>query len=218
VIREVDVPVTTGAAIAIGEYWRPAAPGTHAVACEVNPDRAVPEAVYADNVRQRSVTVHPAGAQPAPPTGAPSAAAPPPAEPRAAPAPPPAPGAKPDLAILAATTVADPGCGPRETTVTVRVTLQNVGLAPFVPPRGAALLEVTARVAPGTTITGRKAVPPLPPGASAEVEVVARDRGPAPDAGGARYSVVVIVNGDRKVEEETLDNNGEYVKAVFPPC
>jgi hypothetical protein len=205
-------------------------PGLHAVACEVNPDRTVPEAVYEDNLRQRTVTVLPAGAAsaaPPPPAGAPGATAPPPAaEPRApasprapeprAPAPP--PGAKPDLAVLAATTVADPGCGPRETSVTVRVTLKNVGQAPFVPRRGAALLEVTAKVAPQTTLTGRKAVPPLQPGASVELEVVARDRSPAPDAGGARYSVVVIVNGDRKVEEETLDNNGEYVKAVFPPC
>jgi hypothetical protein len=49
--------------------------------------------------------------------------------------------------------------------------------------------------------------------------VVSRGRRPIPNAGGLRYSVVITVNGDGRVEEVTLDNNGEYVKAAaFPRC
>ena len=102
--------------------------------------------------------------------------------------------------------------------MTVRVAVKNVGAAAFVPPRNSTLLETTVRIANQTALTGRKAVPQLAPGAVAELEVIARTPLPIPDAGGLRYSVVIIVNGDSKVEEVTLDNNGEYVKAVFPPC
>ena len=132
----------------------------------------------------------------APSTAAPQVPAEPPRTPASTPgpgapgAPPPAPPpvpAKPDLAILAATTVADPGCGPREPTVTVRVTLKNVGQAPFgAAPRPAALLEATAKVAPRTTLDGPEGRAPAPArGRAVELEVVARDRSPAPDAGGA---------------------------------
>jgi hypothetical protein len=246
-----------GAPIAIGEYWTPAAAGPHEVACEANPDRKVEEALYADNVRQRTVEVRPRGSAPASPAPTPTPAAPPaptqsstgpstPAPPAAGPpataatpapaapapkaaAPPPTPAtppattstgtAKPDLEIVAVTTAGDPGCGPKEPSVTVRVTIKNVGEAAFVPPRTPALLEATVKIANQTALAGRKALPQLAPGAVAELEVVARNRLPIPDAGGLRYSVVIIVNGDSKVEEVTLDNNGEYVKAaIFPPC
>jgi hypothetical protein len=102
--------------------------------------------------------------------------------------------------------------------VTVRVTVKNVGEAVFVPPRNSTLLETTVKIANQTALVGRKAVPPLAPASAAEIEVIARSRQPIPAAGGLRYSVVIILNGDSKVEEVTLDNNGEYVKAVFPPC
>jgi CARDB protein len=243
VVRELTVPLTMGAPIAIGQYWTPATPGAHDVACEVNPDRKVKEESYADNVRQRTVMVRPRGSTPAtatapsqaapapkpvapppptPPSAAPNAPAPPATGPPASAATPPGMGpaapAKPDLAILAVTTIGDPGCGPKEPSLTARVTVKNVGEAVFVPPRNSTLLETTVKIANETTLTGRKAIPQLAPGASAELEVVARSRTPLPDAGGLRYSVVVIVNGDSKVEEVTLDNNGEYVKAVFPHC
>jgi hypothetical protein len=61
-------------------------------------------------------------------------------------------------------------------------------------------------------------VPRLAPGAATEIEVVAKRREAAPGAGGLPYSVVLTVNSASKVPEVTLDNNGEYVKAVFPPC
>jgi hypothetical protein len=261
VVRELRVPVRIGAPVAIGEYWTPATPGTHDVACEANPDRKVEEAIYTDNVRQRTVEVRPRGSSPAnvtapapadptskpgvPPSttaarpsapappiaGPPAAAAPAPAAPApksAGPPPPttaatppgttPAGTAKPDLAIVAVTTAADPGCGPKEPSVTVRVTVKNVGEAVFVPPRNSTLLETTVKIANQTALVGRKAVPPLAPASAAEIEVIARSRQPIPAAGGLRYSVVIILNGDSKVEEVTLDNNGEYVKAVFPPC
>ena len=102
--------------------------------------------------------------------------------------------------------------------MTVRVTVKNVSEAVFVPPRNSAMLETTVKIANQTALAGRKAVPQLAPGAGAELEVIARSRLPIPAAGGQRYSVVIIVNGESKVEEVTLDNNGEYVKAVFPPC
>jgi hypothetical protein len=282
VVRELRVPVRIGAPMAIGEYWTPATPGPHEIACEANPDRKVEEALYADNVRQRTVEVRPRGsaaaAAPAPAAPAPKPVTPPaptppstgpstpgaetpgapagkgavpppssastPAPPAAgppataatptpaAPAPkaiaPPTPAtppattpagtARPDLAIVAVTTAGDPGCGLKGPAVTVRVTVKNVGEAAFVPPRNPALLETTVKIANQTALAGRRALPQLAPGAVAELEVVARNRLPIPDAGGLRYSVVVIVNGDRKAEEVTLDNNGEYVKAVFPPC
>ncbi len=125
---------------------------------------------------------------------------------------------KPDLAIVAVTTVGDPGCGAREPSVTARVTVKNVSEAAFVPSRNPAMLETTVKIANQTALAGRKALPRLEPGAVAELEVAARNRLPIPDAGGHRYSVVIIVNGESRVEEVTLDNNGEYVKAVFPPC
>ena len=53
---------------------------------------------------------------------------------------------------------------------------------------------------------------------AAETEVVAKSRGAAPGAGGLPYSVVLTVNSESKVPEVTLDDNGEYVKAVFPGC
>ena len=256
VVRELRVPVTIGAPIAIGEYWTPAAAGPHEVACEANPDRKVEEMIHVDNVRKRTVEVYPRGSAPAPaaptakpvappaptpPAAGPSAPAPPAAGPPAtaatrapaapapkAVAPPPAPAtppattstgtARPDLEIVAVTTADDPGCGPKEPSLTVRVTVKNVGEAAFVPQRSPAFLEATVKIANQTALAGRKALPQLAPGAVAELEVVARSRLPIPDAGGLRYSVVIIVNGDSKVEEVTLDNNGEYVKAVFPPC
>jgi hypothetical protein len=154
----------------------------------------------------------PAAPVPAPsPTPGPSAALPPRAAPSAA--------AKPDLAIVGVKTVADPGCARKEPTVTVHVTVKNVGDAVFVSPRNSALLEATVKIIGVATLAGRKYVPQLPPGASAELDVVARSRGSVAAAGGLRYSVVVIVNGDGQAEEATLDNNGEYVKAAaFPPC
>ncbi len=251
VVRDLRVPVRIGGPVSVGEYWTPAAPGPHEVACEVNPDRKVEEMVHADNVRQRTVDVRPRGsaaatapapktARPAPPSAAPPAqpvpAAPPPATAAppapvapsapapAAPAPKPAPGpatataGKPDLAIVAVTTAADPGCARKEPVVTVRVTVKNVGAAAFVP-RSAAVVEATVKIVGVATLGGRKAVPALAPGASADLEVVARSRASVAGAGGLRYSVVVIVNGDSAVEEVTLDNNGEYVKAAaFPSC
>lgn len=126
--------------------------------------------------------------------------------------------ARPDLEITGATTVADPGCGPKEPIVTVRATVKNVGEAAFVPPGRATLVEATVKIANQTTLTGRTTVPRLAPGAAAEIEVVAKSRGTVPDAGGLRYSVVITVNSESKVPEVTLDNNGEYVKAVFPGC
>jgi hypothetical protein len=239
VIRELSVPVTVGAPVAIGEYWKPATPGPHEVACEAGPERKGEEALHTANVRSRTVEVRPresgpAPAAPSPPAPRPVAPAPPTAPPGgpSAPAPPtaaapPAPTApgtapagpgKPDLAIVAVTTVGDPGCGPKEPSVTARVTVKNVSEAAFVPSRNPAMLETTVKIANQTALGGRKALPRLEPGAVAELEVTARNRLPIPDAGGLRYSVVIIVNGESKVEEVTLDNNGEYVKAVFPRC
>ena len=224
VIRELSVPVTVGAPIAIGEYWKPATAGPHEVACEAGPERKGDAALHVDHARRRTVEVRPRGSAPAPPSGPgapgapapPAAAAPAPAAPAA-----PAPGtgpAKPDLAIVAVTTVGDPGCGPREPSVTARVTVKNVSEAAFVPSRNPAMLETAIKIANQTALAGRTPLPRLGPGDVAELEVVARNRLPIPDAGGLRYSVVIIVNGESRVEEVTLDNNGEYVKAIFPRC
>jgi hypothetical protein len=203
VIREVRVPVGSGAPVAIGEYWTPRTPGLYRVTCEVNPDRQIEESTYRDNVGQRVVEVLASAPRPPP------AAAPPPTT---------SPAALPDLAIVTAATVADPGCGPGEPSVTAQVTVKNVGPAAFTPPRSASLLEVTVKIANGTTLLGRSAVPPLAPGESVEIEVAARSRTALPDAGGLRYSAVAIVNGTRQAEEVTLNNNGEYVKSAFPRC
>ena len=78
VVRELRVPVRIGAPIAIGEYWTPATPGPHEVACEANPDRKVEEAIYADNLRQRTVEVLPRGSAPAQAAPTPKPVAPPP--------------------------------------------------------------------------------------------------------------------------------------------
>ena len=105
--------------------------------------------------------------------------------------------------------------------MTVQVTVENVGpRVMFVPPRNAKTpLEATVQDRePDHAHRDGRPYPQLAPGASRHqaVEVVARNRGTLPDAGGLRVSVVVTVNGDSKVPEVTLDNNGEYVKAVFP--
>ena len=102
--------------------------------------------------------------------------------------------------------------------MTARVTVKNVSEAAFVPSRNPAMLETAVKIANQTALAGRTPLPRLGPGDVAELEVVARNRLPIPDAGGLRYSVVIIVNGESRVEEVTLDNNGEYVKAVFPRC
>jgi hypothetical protein len=159
-----------------------------------------------------------AAVKPAPPAlaaPAPSPAAAPPAGP-AAPA---APGAKPDLAIVAVKTAAEPNCDSRDPSVTVHAVVKNVGAVAYAPTRAPALLEATVTMPNDTSLIGRRPVPRLEPGASAELEVVSRGRRPIPNAGGLRYSVVITVNGDGRVEEVTLDNNGEYVKAAaFPRC
>jgi hypothetical protein len=217
VVRQLTVPVPIGAPVTIGEYWTPAAPGAHEVACEADPDRKAEDAARGDNSQRRSVEVRPKGsaaaAAPVPAAPAPKQATPSPAPPATAPA-----AGRPDLAIVAVTTAADPGCARKDPSVTVHVTVKNVGETPFVPPRNSALLDITVKVANQPALIGRKAVPQLAPGASAELDVVARNRSPVASAGGLRYAAVIIVNGDSKVEETTLDNNGEYVKAVFPPC
>jgi hypothetical protein len=253
VVREIRVPVRIGAPVSIGEYWTPAAPGAHEVACEVNGDRKTDDSASENNTRRLTVDVRPRGAAvipttatasaPAPATWAaktarpapPAAASAPPAStaataatnPAPAPAPPAAksssgPGtastAKPDLAILAVSTAADPGCARKDPAVTVHVTLKNIGEGAFVP-RNAAVLEVTAKIVGLAQLAGRKPVPQLAPGATAELDVVAKSRASVAGAAGLRYSVVVIVNGQSAVEEVTLDNNAEYIKAAaFPSC
>jgi hypothetical protein len=234
VVRQLSVTVEAGTRITLGEYWTPGASGAHEIGCETQPG---PRHVRTRTIKVVSRVPTPAIAAPPSPSGpAPKAATPPrpatsapraaaaaalpvsPATPAPMPATPPAPMAKPDLEISRATTIADPGCGPKEPRVTVRATVKNVGQVAFVPPRNSTLLEATVKIANETTLTGRTAVPRLAPGATAELEVVARSPGALPDAGGLRYSVVVAVNGESKVPEVTLDNNGEYVKAVFPGC
>ena len=89
------------------------------------------------------------------------------------------------------------GLRAKEPTVTVRVTVKNVGEAVFVPPRNSAVArghgEDRRTVA---TLAGRKAVP----AARAGGQRGARGRRAEPRErrrrGGLRYSVVVIVNGD----------------------
>ena len=169
VIRELSVPVTVGAPIAIGEYWKPATAGPHEVACEAGPERKGDAALHVDHARRRIVKSA-ERMPPAPPSGpgAPGAPAPPAA---AAPAPvapaAPAPGtgpAKPDLAIVAVTTVGDPGCGPREPSVTARVTVKNVSEAAFVPSRKPAMLETAVKIANQTALAGRTPLPGWGPG------------------------------------------------------
>ncbi|HEY7601314.1 MAG TPA: CARDB domain-containing protein [Methylomirabilota bacterium] len=200
----------------------PPTPGVAAAAqpdSPASPDAPVPEpatpgppapsASGPGAVAQRGTAAPPAPAPPAPAPPGPVAAK------RGTAA---APEARPDLEITRATTVADPGCGQKSPVVTVRATVRNVGEAAFVPPGSMALAEATVRIANQGTLTGRTTVPRLAPGAATEIEVVAKRREAPPGAGGLPYSVVLTVNSASKVPEVTLDNNGEYVKAVFPPC
>jgi len=172
----------------------------------------------------------PVSAAPAP-AATPHAAAPPPSATPASPAPahapppgvtaalPPSSIAKPDLAIVKVQTSGEPSCDSRDPKVTVRVTVKNLGPGAYAPTRSPALLEATVKMPNDAALVGRMPVPRLEPGGSIELEVVSRGRRPIPNAGGQRYSVVITVNGDGRVEETTLDNNGEYVKAAaFPRC